>query len=75
MPVDLMGKLPPELVVEVEEEILIKFVSNSLVELAIILLAVSAIDLLLEMGPVEFYDKMMLVKPAGIFNVSFAKPE
>lgn len=73
---DLMGKLPPELVVEVEEEeILIKFVSNSLVELAIILLAVSAIDLLLEMGPVEFCDKMMLVKPAGIFNVSFAKPE
>ena len=71
-----MGKLPPELVVEVEEEILIKFVSNSLVvELAITLLAVSAIDLLLEMGPVEFCDKMMLVKPAGIFNVSFAKPE
>lgn len=70
-----MGKLPPELVVEAEEEILIKFVSNSLVELAIILLAVSAIDLLLEMGPVEFCDKMMLVKLAGIFNVSFAKPE
>lgn len=48
---------PLSLLVALEEEIPIKFVSDSLVELTVLLRAVVAIDL-------QFCDKTMLVKPA-----------